>query len=83
MSSNHLAFNHDLKPVDRHVAKGLEDLRKGRTHGPYAAAEEAIKAMEERSSGARLGNANLKLAVLFRQALISRFVSGHGFSRAV
>jgi len=49
MSSNHLAFNHDLKPVDRHVAKGLEDLRKGRTHGPYAAAEEAIKAMEERS----------------------------------
>jgi AbrB family looped-hinge helix DNA binding protein len=35
--------------VDRHLAEGLEDIRKGRTHGPYATAEAAIKALETRA----------------------------------
>jgi AbrB family looped-hinge helix DNA binding protein len=32
--------------VDRHLAEGLEDARKGRTHGPYASAETAIAALD-------------------------------------
>jgi AbrB family looped-hinge helix DNA binding protein len=32
--------------VDRHIAEGLEDVRKGRTHGPYATAGEAVAALE-------------------------------------
>ena len=35
--------------IDRHVAEGLEDLRKGRTHGPYSSAGDAIKALDSRS----------------------------------
>jgi AbrB family looped-hinge helix DNA binding protein len=35
--------------VDRHVAEGLEDLRHGRTHGPYISAKDAIKALESRA----------------------------------
>ena len=35
--------------VDRHLAEGLEDIRKGRTHGPYATAEAAIKALDARA----------------------------------
>ena len=35
--------------IDRHLAEGLEDLRKGRTHGPYASAEAAIKALDARA----------------------------------
>lgn len=34
--------------IDRHVAEGLEDLRQGRTHGPYSSARDAIKALEAR-----------------------------------
>ncbi len=34
--------------LDRHLAEGLEDLRKGRTHGPYKTAKEAIVALEAR-----------------------------------
>ena len=34
---------------DRHLAEGLEDLKRGRTHGPYANAREAIKALEIRA----------------------------------
>ena len=37
--------------VDRHLAEGLEDLRKGRTHGPYDSAEAAIAALETRAKG--------------------------------
>jgi len=37
--------------VDRHLAEGLEDARKGRTHGPYASAEAAIAALEARAKG--------------------------------
>ena len=37
--------------VDRHLAEGLEDLRKGRTHGPYDSAEAAIAALESRAKG--------------------------------
>jgi len=32
-----------------HVAEGLEDARKGRTHGPYGSAKEAIAALESRA----------------------------------
>ena len=32
--------------LDRHLAEGLEDLKKGRTHGPYKSAKEAISALE-------------------------------------
>jgi AbrB family looped-hinge helix DNA binding protein len=35
--------------VDRHIAEGLEDARKGRTHGPYATAGEAVAALEARA----------------------------------
>jgi AbrB family looped-hinge helix DNA binding protein len=35
--------------VDRHVAEGLEDARKGRTHGPYGTAEDAVSALEARA----------------------------------
>jgi AbrB family looped-hinge helix DNA binding protein len=35
--------------VDRHVAEGLEDAKRGRTHGPYASAKEAIAALEFRA----------------------------------
>ena len=35
--------------VDRHLAEALEDIRKGRTHGPYATAEAAIKALDARA----------------------------------
>jgi len=35
--------------VDRHVAEGLEDAKKGRTHGPYTTAGEAIAALETRA----------------------------------
>src|ERR1700682_5588852 len=31
--------------VDRHLAEGLEDARKGRTHGPYATGQGARKAI--------------------------------------
>ncbi len=31
--------------VDRHVAEGLGDARKGRTHGPYTSAEAALEAL--------------------------------------
>ena len=37
--------------VDKHLAEGLEDLRKGRTHGPYDSAEAAIAALETRAKG--------------------------------
>ena len=35
--------------VDRHLAEGLEDLKQGRTHGPYANARDGIKALETRA----------------------------------
>jgi bifunctional DNA-binding transcriptional regulator/antitoxin component of YhaV-PrlF toxin-antitoxin module len=35
--------------VDRHLAEGLEDLAKGRTHGPYESAKDAIAALESRA----------------------------------
>ncbi len=35
--------------IDRHIAEGLENVRKGRTHGPYATAQAAIKALESRA----------------------------------
>ena len=37
--------------VDRHLAEGLEDARKGRTHGPYESAEAAIAALDARAKG--------------------------------
>ena len=35
--------------VDRHLVEGLEDARKGRTHGPYGSAAEAVAALETRA----------------------------------
>jgi AbrB family looped-hinge helix DNA binding protein len=35
--------------IDRHLAEGLEDLKRGRTHGPYATAGAAIAALEARA----------------------------------
>jgi AbrB family looped-hinge helix DNA binding protein len=35
--------------LDRHLAEGLEDLKKGRTHGPYKSAKDAIAALETRA----------------------------------
>jgi AbrB family looped-hinge helix DNA binding protein len=35
--------------LDRHLAEGLEDLKKGRTHGPYKTAKDAIAALEARA----------------------------------
>jgi len=35
--------------IDRHLAEGLEDAKRGRTHGPYATAGAAIKALEGRA----------------------------------
>jgi AbrB family looped-hinge helix DNA binding protein len=35
--------------VDRHLAEGLEDMREGRTHGPYETAEGAIAALDARA----------------------------------
>jgi len=35
--------------VDRHLAEGLEDIRKGRTHGPYESAAAAIQALDARA----------------------------------
>jgi AbrB family looped-hinge helix DNA binding protein len=35
--------------VDRHLAEGLEDIRKGRTHGPYETAAAAIQALDARA----------------------------------
>jgi bifunctional DNA-binding transcriptional regulator/antitoxin component of YhaV-PrlF toxin-antitoxin module len=37
------------KLIDRDLAEGLDDLKRGRTHGPYASAEEAIVALEPRA----------------------------------
>ena len=35
--------------VDRHLAEGLKDLERGRTHGPCESAKEAIFALESRT----------------------------------
>jgi AbrB family looped-hinge helix DNA binding protein len=35
--------------IDRHLAEGLEDAKRGRTHGPYSTAEDAIRALEARA----------------------------------
>jgi len=32
--------------IDRHLAEGLDDIKHGRTHGPYATADEAVAALE-------------------------------------
>jgi AbrB family looped-hinge helix DNA binding protein len=37
--------------IDRHLAEGLEDIARGRTHGPYESAAEAISALERRTGG--------------------------------
>jgi AbrB family looped-hinge helix DNA binding protein len=35
--------------IDRHLAEGLEDAKRGRTHGPYSSAADAIRALETRA----------------------------------
>ncbi|MGA8273858.1 MAG: AbrB/MazE/SpoVT family DNA-binding domain-containing protein [Candidatus Sulfotelmatobacter sp.] len=39
--------------VDRQLAEGLEDLARGRSHGPYESAPEAIAALERRAGRAK------------------------------
>jgi AbrB family looped-hinge helix DNA binding protein len=39
--------------VDRHLAEGLEDMTKGRTHGPYDTAEAAIASLDGRHAKKR------------------------------
>lgn len=39
--------------IDRHLAEGLEDIARGRTHGPYTSAPEAIAALERRARRAK------------------------------
>ena len=33
--------------IDREIAKGLEDIRKGRVHGPFASADEMMRYLRE------------------------------------
>ena len=35
--------------IDRHIAEGLDDLKHGRTHGPYQTAQAAIAALETKA----------------------------------
>ena len=46
--------------VDRHLAEGIEDLARGRTHGPYESAAEAISALERRTGGRNKGQRKRK-----------------------
>jgi AbrB family looped-hinge helix DNA binding protein len=39
--------------VDRRIAEGLEDLRAGRSYGPYSSVAEAIEAFNRRTGRAR------------------------------
>jgi AbrB family looped-hinge helix DNA binding protein len=36
--------------VDRGIAEGLEDIKKGRVHGPYHSVPEALKAFQARTA---------------------------------
>ena len=36
--------------IDRHLAEGAEDVARGRTHGPYQSATEAVTALERRAA---------------------------------
>jgi AbrB family looped-hinge helix DNA binding protein len=36
--------------IDRHLAEGLQDVKDGRTHGPYSNATDAITALEARAA---------------------------------
>jgi AbrB family looped-hinge helix DNA binding protein len=36
--------------IDRHLAEGLEDVARGRTHGPYRTPTDAIAALERRAT---------------------------------
>ena len=35
--------------VDKGIAEGLEDIRKGRVHGPYRTVQDAMAAFQERT----------------------------------
>jgi AbrB family looped-hinge helix DNA binding protein len=35
--------------IDRRIAEGLEDIRKGREHGPYSSVAEALAAFRKRT----------------------------------
>jgi hypothetical protein len=35
--------------VDRHLAEGIRDARRGKTHGPYVTVTAAIRALERRA----------------------------------
>jgi AbrB family looped-hinge helix DNA binding protein len=46
--------------VDRHLAEGLEDVARGRTHGPYRSAAEAISVLERRAKKRKKSESKLK-----------------------
>ena len=39
--------------IDRGIAKGLEDIRKGRVHGPFETADEAVAHLREHTRSRR------------------------------
>lgn len=38
-----------LSELDRHIAQGLEDIRKGRTYGPFDTAEKMVSFLKKQS----------------------------------
>lgn len=46
--------------VDREIAEGLEDLRQGRTYGPYGTAEEMIRSLHQLARKGRTKTAKRK-----------------------
>jgi len=46
--------------IDRHISEGLEDVARGRTHGPYTSAAEAIVAIGRRAQKNKKGSKKKK-----------------------
>ena len=43
--------------IDRHLADGLEDIRKGRMHGPFASSDEMIASLKGKLSKKQISRA--------------------------
>ncbi len=46
--------------IDRHLAEGLKDIAKGRTHGPYKSADKAIAALDRKAAARNKTSRNHK-----------------------